>query len=133
MRLSITLLLFLCLHLTGDCNAVFGSNHNGKTAHLSYTCLNRTKLAGFTGQNQRSFFQQPADLPGENDCLLFEEEDNEEENTRKLKSPAEPVSIFLCELFNLQPGTTLTNPVSFYSQKGHPGDCKYIAHRALRI
>ncbi len=132
MRLFTTFFLFLLLHLAGDGNSVFASNHYGKTIYLSNS-YPQAKLVKYDEESQRSLLQQPAELPAKNDFLLFEEEDNEEENSRKAKSPVEPVSIFFSALHISHPGTTLINAFSFCRHKRYPGDCKYITHRVLRI
>jgi hypothetical protein len=133
MRRLILFSLILCFHLSGDRTVVCGSTPNGKIAQSFCAYLHHAKSVASTNENQGRFLQHAADLPRENDLLLFEEEDNEEEYTRKLKSPTEPASIFFYAFTISHPGAALANVISFYNDKAYAGDCKYIAYRALRI
>jgi hypothetical protein len=130
MRLCTTFLLFLCIILQGDSTAVF----SGSAIQHSPELYNRqVATQGSTAEKQTRFFESSAEMPGDKDPVVFEEEDNEEENSKKTKPAVEPVSLFFCEYISARSCITLTNKLFAGRHLHLAGNEKWLAIRVLRI
>ncbi|MEO5680985.1 MAG: hypothetical protein ABIQ88_00025 [Chitinophagaceae bacterium] len=133
MKSILTFLFFLCGHLSGESTVVDVAGCNGKVSHSLYGQQDGIKTFGKPEGSQQALLDSHPELPGENDLLFFEEDDSEEEFTRKPKSSTEPVSLFFTAFVAAHPRRKISNQVFFHYHQSYTSTCKYLAHGVLRI
>lgn len=132
MRPLVIFFFFLCLHLLGGYGAACASNHACKAGRLPvYNCV---KTPGVEqGMGKPLLFNTSHDVPEGSECLLFAEDNDQEDSTKKSRSPVEGFSVYLCALTSGSPAHDLATGLVFRRHSSCTTSCRYIVLRVLRI
>jgi hypothetical protein len=130
MKLLTTFLFLLSFLLQGDRTGILKRYESTYSLH-GY--VQQVTLQSSITEKNLPFFESPVQLPGGNDILVFEEEDNEEENERKSASTIERSPLFLRKYISAGCYIALTNTLFSNRHISFAADCKWLSCRVLRI
>ena len=133
MKFPLVFLFFLCCHLLGDGSVVDTASNSGKISHSFCNCQGNTNAFEQGGDRQHDILHNHTALPGQNDCIFFEDDYNEEEHIQKPRPSTEQVSLFFAAFISDYPCVKITNSLFLYTRQYDTATCKYLAYGILRI